>query len=195
VSEASETESETRSMGPWDVADVDGPEGRLDFGAVWVRGVDGLQVQAQVDESTGAVGVVTLNFGQGGLQVQAFAAPRTGGLWEEVRGKLRSSVTGQGGVIEEVQGEYGIELRGRVPGQGALQPVRFVGVDGPRWFLRGLFLGAAAEPGGSPELEQVFRDIVVVRGDDAMPMGDSLPMRLPQMDSPAQSTGAEGAAS
>lgn len=169
-----------RTHGPWDASEVDGPEGRLDFGALWLRGVDGLQVQAQVDESTGVVGLITVNYGQGGLQLQAFAAPRTGGLWEEVRGKLRASVTGQGGVIEEQPGEHGVELRGRVPGQGALQPVRFVGVDGPRWFLRGLYLGAAAAPGGSPELEQVFRDVVVVRGDDAMPMGEALPMRLPQ---------------
>ena len=171
-----------RTSGPWDVSEVDGPDGRLDFGALWIRGVDGLQVQAQVDESTGAVGVVTLNLGQGGLQLQAFAAPRTGGLWDEVRGKLRASVTGQGGLIEEQPGDYGVELRGKVPGQGGLQPVRFVGVDGPRWFLRGLYLGAAAEPGGSPELEQVFRDIVVVRGGEAMTMGEVLTMRLPQAE-------------
>ncbi len=173
-------EATRREHGPWDVTEVDGPDGRLDFGALWLRGVDGLQVQAQMNEATGAVGVITLNHGQGGLQLQAFAAPRTDGLWDEVRGKLKSSITGQGGLIEEQPGEHGVELRGKVPGQGALQPVRFVGVDGPRWFLRGLFLGAAAEPGGSPELEQVFRDIVVVRGTDAMPPGEALPMRLPE---------------
>lgn len=175
-------EAQGREHGPWDVTEVDGPEGRLDFGALWVPGVDGLQVQAQVDEASGAVGVITLTHGQGGLQLQVFAAPRTGGLWEEVRGKLKSSVTGQGGVIEEQTGEHGIELRGRVPGQGALQPVRFVGVDGPRWFLRGLFLGRAADPGASAELEQIFRGIVVVRGGEAMPPGEALPMRLPAGD-------------
>ena len=177
-------ESARRERGPWDVTEVDGPEGRLDFGALWLRGTDGLQVQAQVDEASGAVSVLTLNLGQGGLQLQAFAAPRTSGLWEEVRGKLKSSVTSQGGVIEEQSGEHGVELRGKVPGQGALQPVRFVGVEGPRWFLRGLFLGAAAAPGGSPELEQVFRDIVVVRGGEAMPPGEALPMRLPSQAAP-----------
>ena len=168
--------------GPWDVADVDGPDGRLDFGALWIRGVDGLQVQAQMAEDTGRVGVVTLSFADGGLQLQAFAAPRSGGLWDEVRGKLTASVTGQGGLIEEQPGEHGVELRAQVPGQGALQPVRFVGVDGPRWFLRGLFMGAAAAPGGVPELEAVFRDFVVVRGDEAMPPGEALAMRLPSGD-------------
>jgi hypothetical protein len=181
-------EAAHREHGPWDVTEVDGPEGRLDFGALWVRGVDGLQVQAQVDEASGAVGVITLNFGQGGLQMQAFAAPRTDGLWEDVRGKLKASVTGQGGLIEERSGEHGVELQGKVPGQGALQPVRFVGVDGPRWFLRGLYLGSAAEPGGSPELEQVFRDVVVVRGTEAMAPGEALPMRLPAQPADPQGT-------
>jgi hypothetical protein len=184
-------ESPRSGRGPWDVTEVDGPEGRLDFGTLWVRGTDGLQVQAQVDEATGAVNVLTLNLGKGGLQLQAFAAPRTSGLWDEVRGKLKSSVNAQGGVIEEQSGEHGVELRGKVPGRGALQPVRFVGVEGPRWFLRGLFLGVAAEPGGSPELEQVFRDIVVVRGADAMPPGEALPMRLPTQAEPTPSASDE----
>lgn len=169
-----------RHAGPWDVTEVDGPDGRLDFGTVWIRGVDGLQVQAQVDEATGAVSLVTLTLGGGSLQVQAFAAPKTAGLWDDVRGQLSASVTAQGGVIEEQPGELGIELRGRVPRQGALQPVRFVGVDGPRWFLRGLFLGDAATPGGSPALEGVFRDIVVNRGGDAMAPGEVLVMSLPR---------------
>lgn len=172
--------SNPRHAGPWDVSEVDGPEGRLDFGTVWIRGVDGLQVQAQVDESTGAVGMVTLTLGGASLQVQAFAAPKTAGLWDDVRGQLAASVTSQGGVIEEQPGELGVELRGRVPRQGTLQPVRFVGVDGPRWFLRGLFLGDAAAPGGSPELERVFRDIVVDRGGEAMAPGEVLVMSLPK---------------
>jgi hypothetical protein len=69
--------------------------------------------------------------------------------------------------------------------------VRFVGVEGPRWFLRGLFLGLAAEPGGSPEVEQVFRDIVVVRGAEAMPPGEALPMRLPTQAEPSPSASDE----
>lgn len=175
-----DTAPNPRHAGPWDASEVDGPDGRLDFGTVWIRGVDGLQVQAQVDESTGAVGMVTLSLGAGSLQVQAFAAPRTAGLWDDVRGQLAASVTSQGGVIEEQPGEYGVELRGRVPRQGDMQPVRFVGVDGPRWFLRGLFLGDAAAPGGSPALEGVFRDIVVNRGGEAMAPGEVLVMALPR---------------
>ena len=61
-----------------------------------------------------------------------------------------------------------------------LRLVRFVGVDGPRWFLRGLFTGPAAG-GGEPAglLEEVFRDVVVVRGEHPVPPRDILELRLP----------------
>jgi len=172
-----------RPDGPWDLSEMESPEGRIDFGGVRIRGIDGMQVQAQVDERTGAVSVITLMVGDGQLQVQAFAAPRSTGLWADVRKQLMASITGQGGLVEEAAGEFGTELRARVPGQSGLSPVRFVGVDGPRWFLRGLFIAGAAVPGGSPGLEQAFRDIVVVRGTDAMAPGDVIALQLPATDS------------
>jgi hypothetical protein len=59
-------------------------------------------------------------------------------------------------------------------------PVRFVGVDGPRWLLRGLIIGPAAT-GHEPArpFEDVIGDIVVVRGDHPMPPRDLLELRLP----------------
>jgi|DEB0MinimDraft_3_1074331.scaffolds.fasta_scaffold00165_16 hypothetical protein len=169
-----------RPQGPWDAMEVDGEDDRIDFGGLRLKGVDGLQVQAQVDDKTGAVSVITLVIGDGSLQVQAFAAPRATGIWSDARRQIMSSITGQGGLVEEAPGPYGTELRARVPGQGGLQPIRFVGVDGPRWFLRGLFIGSAAAPDGHAALEQVFRDLVVVRGDDAMVPGEAIALSLPQ---------------
>lgn len=169
-----------RSRGPWDATEWEGEDERIDLGGIRVRGVEGMQMQVQVDESTGAVQLITLSLDDGAVQIQPFAAPRKAGIWDDVRGQLITSINGGGGLVEEAQGEFGTELRARVPGQGGtLQPARFVGVDGPRWFLRGLFLGAAAAPGGVPALEEVFRDTIVVRGDDAMAPGDGIPMRLP----------------
>lgn len=169
-----------RPNGPWDDSEVEDPEPRLDLGGVWIRGFDGLHLQVQMDESTGVVSVVTLTRGDAALQIQAFAAPRSAGIWPDVRAQLVGSITSSGGLVEEAPGEFGVELRARVPGQGgALQPARFVGVDGPRWFLRGLYLGSAAAPGGAPDLEDAFRDIVVVRGQDAMAPGDLITMTLP----------------
>ena len=87
-------------------------------------------------------------------------------------------------LVEEVVGPFGPELRTRVPGQAPdgsniLQPARFVGVDGPRWFLRGVFLGSAADPAAAGPVEDIFRGMVVVRGGEAMAPGDPLPVTLP----------------
>jgi hypothetical protein len=61
-----------------------------------------------------------------------------------------------------------------------MQPVRFVGVDGPRWFVRGLFSGAAArETAAAAPLEAVLRACVVVRGSDPMAPGDPLGLHVP----------------
>ena len=58
--------------------------------------------------------------------------------------------------------------------------VRFVGVDGPRWFVRGLFSGPAADGGDQAELlEAVFRDVVVVRGEHPVPPREILELQVP----------------
>ena len=170
-----------RPRGPWDGQEVEVGDGRLDLGGLRIRGNETLQMQVQMDEKTGAVSLVTLNAAGGAVQIQAFAAPRSAGIWADVRSQLVASISGSGGLVEEVPGEFGSELRAKIPGPGGqLQPARFVGVDGPRWFLRGLFLGSAAEPGGNAALDDAFRDVVVVRGDTAMAPGDALPLRLPE---------------
>jgi hypothetical protein len=88
--------------------------------------------------------------------------------------------------VEEANGPFGPELRAQVnPSDGStgLQPARFVGVDGPRWFLRAIFLGTSSRPGpGAERLESALRTLVVVRGHEALPVGTPLPLRLPQTD-------------
>jgi hypothetical protein len=169
-----------RKTGPWDVLEAPESEGRIDLGAVQILGAPGLSVQVQMDEKTQRPMVVTLSLDDASVQLQVFAAPRSGGLWEQVRGQLSGSISSAGGLVEEVTGEFGIELRARIPGQKGLTPTRFVGVDGPRWFLRGLFIGSAAAPEGHAGLMKVFSDLVVVRGTEAMPVGDAIPFTLPQ---------------
>ena len=105
--------------------------------------VAGVEVRVDVDPE-GQVIAATLSYGGSEAQVGAFAAPRTAGIWDEIRAEIRGSITGQGGTAQEGKGRFGTELVGRVPVQGGYQSVRFVGVDGPRWFLRALFTGPAA---------------------------------------------------
>ena len=179
--------SGVRANGPWDVSEVDDPAagGRANLGAIWLPGAPGLEVRVDGNPETGKVAAITLVLGDGALQVLPFAAPRTESIWDEVRDDIRASVTADGGVVDEAVGPFGPELRARVPftddkGNHSLQPTRFIGVDGPRWFLRGVFSGRpAVEPEAGEKLLALFRDIVVVRGSAPMAPREPLPLTLP----------------
>jgi hypothetical protein len=155
----------------------------MDFGSLLVPVREGLEVQINMAEDQG-VWIAVLR-GDNGLQLQAFAAPKTSGLWDEVRHEIADEIVKSGGECREEEGPFGTELLARVrteePGQRTqTQPVRFLGVDGPRWFLRGVISGPAAR---RPELarpfEEVFEDVVVIRGDHPAPPRDLLEIRLP----------------
>jgi hypothetical protein len=173
-----------QQTGPWDGAGSFPPRERIDFGSLLVPVYEGIRVEVEVAEGTGVC--VTILRGDSVLQLMAFAAPKTSGLWDEVRQEFAEEVRKSGGDSQEAEGPFGIELRAQVPpageGQrrGQLEPVRFLGVDGSRWFLRGMIRGPAAR---SPELarpfEDLFADVVVVRGDHPAPPGDLLEIRLP----------------
>jgi len=171
--------------GPWDAADVDDEINRLDLGPLQVPVPAGCEIRVEVQEDH-TVTAATLIQGNSALQMHVFAAPRTEGIWVDVRDEIVDSLRGSGGSAEPADGPFGPELKARipaeVPGQGVqLQPARFVGVDGPRWFLRGLFTGpAATDPVQAGVLESAFRDVVVVRGGEAMAPRDLLPLRLPK---------------
>jgi hypothetical protein len=185
-----------RPAGPWDITEVDDPAaGRVDLGALWIPGRPGLEVRVEADPNTNAVIAVVLVLGSSALQVQPFAAPRSEGIWSDVRAEIRAGITRDGGTADEVDGAFGPELRTNVPtkrpdGAPASQRARFIGVDGPRWFLRGVLTGeAAVDDAAAADLLDVFRDVVVVRGADAMAPREPISLRLP-----AQLTGEDGAA-
>jgi len=171
--------------GPWDIAD-DYPESeRIDCGSLLVPVREGFDVQINVAEEQGAwVAIVN---GDSGMQLQAFAAPRSGGLWDEVRNEIAANIADSGGSCQESDGPVGTELHAQVPvgDEGAqpeqLQPVRFLGFDGPRWFLRGVISGPAATDAAIGEpFEALFADVVVVRGDYPAPPREQLEIRLPE---------------
>jgi hypothetical protein len=173
-----------RTTGPWDVHDVDDEVQRLDLGALQVPVPDGCEVRVDVQDEQAVA--ATLVDGRSAVQIHAFAAPRSSGIWPEVRDEIAESLRTSGGAAEEVDGPFGRELRARIPvpdaAQGQhLQPARFIGVDGPRWFLRGLITGAAStDPNQAHVLEEAFRQVVVVRGGDAMAPRELIPLRLPR---------------
>ncbi|MFE5291320.1 DUF3710 domain-containing protein [Isoptericola sp. NPDC056618] len=197
---------ERPQRGPFDSTQVTGMGPRVDLGAVWLPVLPGLELRMEVDKKTQKVTGVSATLNGSGLQVQAFAAPRTEGIWDEVRAEIGSSITRQGGTVDDVPGTFGRELIARIPATGpdgkpAVRPARFVGVDGPRWFLRGVLSGrAAVDPEAAKQLESVFANVVVVRDGNPRPPRDLLTLTLPksarQGDAPGgdATAGPEGAA-
>jgi len=197
--EAEEAEERTttqgqddRERGPWDVSEVPGPEGFVDLGGIWLPGRDGMELRLEVEEQTGRVTAATVALGGSAVQLQAFAAPKSEGIWDEIRGEIAAGVTRQGGTADEMPGPFGKELLARIPvrtpdGRTSHQPARFVGIDGPRWFLRAVFHGPAAyQEGGADDLESLVRGVVVIRGAEAMAPRELLALRLPDAGDPAQ---------
>ena len=155
------------------------------MGGIWIPMREGLEVRVEADQDTGQVLAVTLVLDEGALQLQPFAAPRHEGIWDEVRAEIRTGITRDGGVADEVEGPLGMELRTKVQvraqdGKSGVEPARFLGVDGPRWFLRGVLTGRpAAQPGSDEALLSLFRDVVVVRGAGPMAPREPIPLALP----------------
>ena len=174
------------STGPFDVSEIEDQDGYVDLGALLIAPAEGLQLRLEVEEATQRVVAVTLDLEGSSLQLQAFAAPRSEGLWDEIREQIGQSVGSQGGQIEEIQGSFGTELLAKLPAGGSdashgYRVARFIGCDGPRWFLRGVLGGeAAVDRDAAAGLEGLFRRIVVVRGDNPMPPRDLLQLRLPK---------------
>jgi hypothetical protein len=137
-------------------------------------------VSLEVNEAQQVL-AVTLGTPTGGVQLSVYAAPRNEGIWDDVRGQIAESMRAQKGITSErSDGTWGTELTGTVPGERGRMPVRIAGIDGPRWLLRATFLGAAADPSKAGPLEDAVGHVVVVRGNEPLPVGEPVPLRLPK---------------
>ncbi|WP_026416781.1 DUF3710 domain-containing protein [Actinomadura oligospora] len=165
----------------------------------------------QVDEEgnplDGRPVAVLVQYEESAMQLQVFAAPKRSGIWAEVRRETAQDITeNAGGQVQEVEGPFGDELLAMVPAalteevlaempdevkeqipaefieQGwAPQIIRFVGVDGPRWFLQAVVQGAAIEDEEQWQvLEDVLSGVVVVRGESPMPPRELLELQIPK---------------
>lgn len=190
-----------RSSGPWDRDETTADRSDtayIDLGGLVVKGRADLELRLQVDEQSQVVTSVMLAGRDSGLELRAFAAPRNEGIWDEVRHDIAAEATKRGGTATEQDGEFGTELMVAVPmqtpdGRQGTQASRIVGVEGPRWLLRGTFLGkAAASPDPEGVLESAFRDVIVVRGTGPMAPRDMIAMTMPTQPAEASEAGDEG---
>ena len=176
---------------------------RIDLGSLIVTPVPGSELRLQVNEAQDIVSAmlvlpVTAPGADGdqpqvvstsALELSAYAAPRSGGLWAELRDEISEAAAEVGGSAELAAGPFGVELRRLLPvttpdGEQGYQPSRMWVAEGPRWLLRGIVYGQAAiesddEDPAVAAVLAAFRDVVVRRGDEAMAPGDLLPMSMP----------------
>ncbi len=177
-----------RANGPWDASEVsieEGDDSRVDLGSLLLRPHETLELQLQVDEASGEVAAVVLAGAEGAAELRAFAAPRNGDIWPDVRRSVQAEVAQMGGTATETEGAWGTEvvvsLAVALPdGTHGQQISKVIGVNGPRWHLRATLFGRpAVEYREDGDIETALRDIVVVRGTTPVPPGDPLPLTLP----------------
>ncbi|KAB7742418.1 DUF3710 domain-containing protein [Nostocoides sp. F2B08] len=179
-------EDEPVTRGPRDRSQVPDQEGRVDLGSIWLRGVQGMELRLEVDDERQKVVGAQLVIGDSQMQVQAYAAPKSSGIWDEIRDEIAQNVATNGGTAEEVEGPLGTELHARMPSRAAngrtvFSPARFVGVDGPRWFFRAVLSGRAAiDEAAAAPFYGLLDHVVVVRGDAPMAPREVLALTLPK---------------
>lgn len=171
--------------GPLDESEANAVRPYVDLGGVKILPRTDLQLRLEVEEGSKRVVAVGLDYAGSTLQVQPFAAPRNSGLWHEIREQIIDQIQKQGGTTRIVEGTFGPEVQAQIPvtapgTEGGTRLARFIGVDGPRWFLRGVIAGEAiVNAEAAAKIEELFRSIVVVRGGTPMPPRDLIPLHMP----------------
>lgn len=172
--------------GPFDYADIENTDEYLDFGSILVKPVAGLKVRMDVEQSNQRVIAVSLELAESRVQLMAFSASKSTSLWPGISDKIREDIASQNGEIYQRDGEYGQELLAQVPqqlpdGRAGHVALRFVGIDGPRWFLRAVIGGAAiGDEEASKAIDDLVRGVVVNRGDKPLPPQELLPLNVPR---------------
>ncbi|WP_104081853.1 DUF3710 domain-containing protein [Cryobacterium sp. Y11] len=193
--QAKSAPDDRESDGPFDESEANPVRPYVDLGGIKILPREGLHLRLEIEEGSKRVVAIGLDFAGSTLQVQPFAAPRSSGLWHEIRDQIADQIGKQGGTTTPREGPFGLELVAEIPvaaGQeagGVTRLARFIGVDGPRWFLRGVIAGEGAiDPTAAAQIEDLFRSIVVVRGSTPMPPRDLIPLRMPVTPASATET-------
>jgi hypothetical protein len=170
------------SAGPFDSSEVIQLKPSVDFGALQIPIREDVTLKLEVEEASSRIVALTVDHQGSSLQLQAFSAPGSEGIWHEIRAALEQSIQSQNGKTETVIGPLGPELNAQIPTRdGGFRLAKFIGVDGPKWFLRGVISGLAlADTLAMTYMIDIFRSVVIMRGTSPMP-----PKELLQLVAPA----------
>ncbi|MFT3874979.1 MAG: DUF3710 domain-containing protein [Propioniciclava sp.] len=180
-----------RADGPFDAEEVDldaDKVERLTFGPLIITPFEGLNLQLHGDPETNTIQALLAAYGDSGLELALFAAPRTGGLAAELREETIEETGQAGGHAEEADGPFGPEIRRVLPlegpeGEQLFHVSRIWLVEGPRWLLRGTLMGRAGMVEGENEPADVFveffRNVVVDRDEQPRVPGELIHLSVP----------------
>ncbi|MFC7671878.1 DUF3710 domain-containing protein [Mycolicibacterium sp. GCM10028919] len=168
--------------GPFDIGDFDDPAvavvGRHDLGSVLLPENETAELVFEVNQQgvPSAVWMVTPN---GRYNITAWAAPKTGGLWREVVTEIADSLRKDNAQVSIVDGPWGREVVGVVTNGPEPVVMRFIGIDGYRWMVRGAAIGPPQLADAiAAETRKALSDTVIRRGDTPQPVRAMLPLQL-----------------
>ena len=105
---SAEYEGRGDEHGPWDVEDENVPDydEYLDMGSYYLPFLKGIELRVKANRATQQVLGTTITYGSSSVEIEAFAAPKTLGLWDDVRADLIEANKD----AKEVEGVFGTEL-------------------------------------------------------------------------------------
>ncbi len=167
--------------GPYDSSDMSAPVELVNFGSIGFVPNPQVTVRAEVEDGTARIVAISFDYKESSLQLQAFASPKGQNIWEEVLEDITVNLANQGVSVRKENGPFGLEVFADITNQdGGIKTLRMFGVDGERWLLRGTISGKTFEDlEVKTFLEDIFRGVVVFRGELPLPPREILPLELP----------------
>jgi hypothetical protein len=173
-------QSVSTPVGPNDISEVGSTLGLVSFGSILMPTIEGVSVRVEVDETSNSIVAVSFEHQGSVLQVSAFAAAKSEPIWGEIYAQLIETISSSGGTAAESIGGFGKQIEAKLPESQGSREIRFIGFDGPRWFLRGAISGPAlTDQNAAVNMEDIFRSLVIDRGSTPLPPREPLPLKLP----------------
>lgn len=179
---AAGTGADQELEGPFDIEDFDDPavatQGRHDLGSVLIPVDETAELAVEVNQD-GVPTMVWMVTPNGRYNFTAYAAPKTGSLWRDVVTEVADSLRKESAQVTIEDGPWGREVVGLMTSGPEPVVMRFIGVDGYRWMIRGAAVGTPETADAiANDVRKAMADTVVRRGDTPMPVRFMLPLQL-----------------